>query len=75
MSIFAKIGQIFIPQPLVNFISGRAPNETGPANLLSEKEFETVFRQIREYSTIKTILEGNSESVLYNKQRVKSIDC
>ena len=44
MSIFAKIGQIFIPQPLVNFINGRAPNEAGPANLLSEKEFENVFR-------------------------------
>ena len=44
MSIFAKIGQIFIPQPLINFINGRVPNESGPANLLSEKEFENVFR-------------------------------
>ena len=34
-----------------------------------------MFRQIREYSTIKQILEGNYESVLYNKQRVKSLDC
>lgn len=75
MSIFAKIGQIFIPQPLINFINGRVPDEAGPANLLSEKEFENVFRQVREYSTIKQILEGNHESVLYNKQRVKSLDC
>jgi len=43
--------------------------------LLSEREFETVFNQIREYSTVKQILEGNSEKVLYQKQRVKSIDC
>ena len=53
MSIFAKIGQIFIPQPLINFMNNRVSNETGNANLLSEKEFESVFSQVREYSTIK----------------------
>jgi len=34
----------------------RASMETGPSNLLSEKEFETVYTEIREYSTIKQIL-------------------
>jgi len=53
MSIFAKIGQIFIPQPLINFVNGKVQDDIGPANLLSEKEFDTVFRQVREYSTIK----------------------
>ena len=31
--------------------------------------------QIREYSTVKQILEGNSEKVIFNNQRVKSVDC
>ena len=53
----------------------KAPNEAGTSEVLSEREFEQVFRQIREYSTVKQILEGNSEKVIFNNQRVKSIDC
>lgn len=53
----------------------RSQDEVGPASLLNEREFELIHREIREYSTLKQILEGNSEKVLYNKQRVKSIDC
>ena len=30
---------------------------------------------MKEYSTVKAILEGNSEHIVYKKQRVKSIDC
>ena len=75
MSIFSKIGQIFVPQPLINFMTGHVPIESGPANVLSKNEFDTVFAQVREYTTVKQILESNSERVVYNKQRVKSIDC
>ena len=56
-------------------MSGKAPLETSPANVVNEREFEVIFREIREYSTIKHVLEGNSERVIFNKQRVKSIDC
>ena len=52
---------------MINFMNDKAPVESGPADLLNEKEFEKVFYQIREYSTIKHILEGNSESVIFNK--------
>ena len=30
---------------------------------------------MKEYSTVKSILEGNSEHIVFKKQRVKSIDC
>lgn len=53
----------------------RASMDTGPSNLLSEKEFETVYTEIREYSTIKQILQSNSEKIIFNKQRVKAVDC
>lgn len=75
MSIFQKIGQIFVPQPLINFVRGKVQPESAEANLLSEHEFETVFNQIREYSTVKQIMANNAESVIFNKQRVKSVDC
>lgn len=44
MSIFHKIGQIFVPQPLINFMTNKISDETAPSNLLNEKEFETVFK-------------------------------
>ena len=49
--------------------------DASPSNLLSEKEFENVYTEIREYSTIKQILQDNSEEIFHSKQRIKSIDC
>ena len=43
----------------------RAENETSSANIRNEREFEIIYEEIREYSTIKQILEGNCEKVLY----------
>ena len=30
---------------------------------------------VKEYTTFKSILEGNAEMVVFNKRRIKSIDC
>ena len=54
---------------------GKAPLDASPAGVMSEKEWDKIFGEIRQYSTIKHVLEGNSERVIFNKQRVKSIDC
>ena len=75
MSIFQKIGQIFVPQPLINFLHGKIQTDSAEPTLLSEPEFQVVFDQVREYSTVKQIMEQNCEQVVYNKQRVKSLDC
>ena len=64
-----------MPQPLINFMRSVVPLDPAMPNLLSEKEFTTVFEQVREYGTVKDILEANSERVIYNKQKVKSVDC
>lgn len=34
-----------------------------------------MFSKVQEYSSLKMILEGNAEMVVYNKRRTKSIDC
>ena len=68
LSIFQKISQIVAPQPIVNFMMNQRPElEAGPASVMNEREFEAVLKQVREYSTVKQILEGNSEKVIYNK--------
>ena len=42
---------------------------------LSAEEFEHIYKSVREYGTAKAILEGNSEHIVYKKQRVKAVDC
>ena len=34
-----------------------------------------MYQDVREYSTAKAIFEGNSEYIVYKKQRVQSVDC
>ena len=38
--------------------------------LFVSDEVETMYEDIREYSTAKAIFEGNSEFIVYKKQRV-----
>jgi len=77
MSIFQKISVLFNPQPFINFFKGSAAieNEEYETGIVDEKQFNEISTQIREYSTVKFILEGNDEYIVYKKQRVKSIDC
>ena len=43
--------------------------------LFGSDEFDAMYQDIREYSTAKDIFEGNSEYIVYKKQRVQSLDC
>jgi hypothetical protein len=57
---------------LVNFVRGNAR----VVNRVSQEEdFDQLFVKVREYSSLKIILEGNAEMVVFNKRRTKSIDC
>ena len=74
MSVFQKIAQIFNAQPIVSFLRGAVEVEQD-AEVLGADEFDFIFQQVREFTTAKAILEGNSEHIVYQKQRVKAIDC
>ena len=43
--------------------------------LFSADDFDTMYQDVREYSTAKAIFEGNSEYIVFKKQRVQSVDC
>ena len=43
--------------------------------LWNKEDFDTMYADVREYSTAKAIFEGNSEYIVYKKQRVQSVDC
>ena len=39
------------------------------------ESFDHMHEIVKEYTTFKSILEGNAEMVVFNKRRIKSIDC
>ena len=43
--------------------------------LFSTDDFDAMYQGVREYSTAKAIFEGNSEDIVFKKQRVQSVDC
>lgn len=72
MGVFQQIVRLIQPWGLVNFVRGNAR----VVNRVSQEEdFDQLFVKVREYSSLKIILEGNAEMVVFNKRRTKSIDC
>ena len=72
MGVFQQIARLLQPWGLVNFVRGnvRVANRVKP-----DDDFEQLFVKVKEYSSLKAILEGNAEMVVFNKRRTKSIDC
>ena len=72
MGVFQQIARLLQPWGLVHFVRGnvRVANRVKP-----DDDFEQLFVKVKEYSSLKAILEGNAEMVVFNKRRTKSIDC
>ena len=73
MGVFQQIARLLQPWGLVNFIQG--PTRTVNRGVNADENFDELFSQVREYQSLKLILEGNAEMVVFNKRRIKSIDC
>ncbi len=78
LRIKEQLAQFLLPQPTVNFLANG--HATGPFTVESQleqagKRLNPIFLQIREYSTVKQILDGNAQMVVLNSSRVKAIDC
>jgi len=75
MGVLQQISKILQPWGLVNFISGPARIMRRAVDPQPDANFDQMFAKVKEYSSLKLILEGNSEFVVHNKRRIKSIDC
>lgn len=72
MGVFQQVARLIQPWGLINFVQGPAKVSN---QVYQEENFDELFNKVREYSTLKQILANNEEMVVFNKRRVKSIDC
>jgi len=79
LEIFQKLRAFLLPASHMNFVSSDyMAQATAPTSVILEmqqKELNPIYEKIKEYGTLKHILDDNSQTVLVNHSRVKSIDC